>query len=118
MKVLIKSEEAAIFLFCLFLFTRLNLAWWWLPALLLGPDIAMIGYAVNTKTGAWIYNLFHHRLTAAAVASYALVSGNEYWKLAAIILFAHIAMDRFFGFGLKYADSFKHTHLSENDVAA
>ncbi|TAG51385.1 MAG: DUF4260 family protein, partial [Runella slithyformis] len=28
-----------------------------------------------------------------------------------IILFAHSAMDRIAGYGLKYEDAFKHTHL-------
>lgn len=33
--------------------------------------------------------------------------------LAGVILFAHASMDRIFGYGLKYADDFKHTHLQE-----
>lgn len=111
MNVLLKLEEAAIFLFCIFLFSRLNLAWWWFPALLLLPDLAMIGYVINAKTGAYTYNLVHHRLLAILVAFYAISYGSDYWKLAAIILFAHISMDRALGFGLKYNDSFNHTHL-------
>ncbi|WP_222867763.1 DUF4260 family protein [Sphingobacterium phlebotomi] len=31
--------------------------------------------------------------------------------LAGIILFGHSAMDRIFGYGLKYGDDFKHTNL-------
>ncbi len=33
--------------------------------------------------------------------------------LIGIILFAHQTMDRIAGFGLKFFDNFKHTHLSE-----
>jgi len=111
MSILLKLEEAGIFLLCIFLFSTLNFAWWWFPALLLLPDIGMIGYIINPKIGAFTYNLLHHRFVASLVAFYALTYGNEYWKLAAIILFAHISLDRILGYGLKYNDSFSNTHL-------
>ncbi|NIJ55197.1 DUF4260 domain-containing protein [Dyadobacter arcticus] len=111
MNILLKLEEAAIFLLCIFLFSKLNFAWWWFPALLLLPDIGMIGYIINPKIEAFPYNLLHHRLVASLVAFYALTYGNEYWQLGAIIIFAHISMDRVFGYGLKYSDRFSNTHL-------
>lgn len=111
MNTLLKLEELALFLLCIFLFGKLNFEWWWFPALLLLPDLGMLGYLVNPKTGAFTYNLVHHRLTASLIATYALTYGNEYWKLAAIILFAHISFDRLMGYGLKYNDSFNNTHL-------
>jgi hypothetical protein len=111
MNTLLKLEEAAIFSLCIFLFTRLNFAWWWFPALLLLPDIGMIGYLINPKIGAFTYNFTHHRLVATVIALYALIFKNEYCYLVAIILFAHISFDRIFGYGLKYVDGFKNTHL-------
>lgn len=111
MNLLLKLEEVAIFLLCIFLFNKLNFAWWWFPALLLLPDIGMAGYLINPKTGAITYNLLHHRFIVSVIAFYALTYGNEYWKLTAIILFAHISMDRVFGYGLKHYDSFSNTHL-------
>lgn len=111
MRNLLKLEEAAIFLLAIYLFSTLDFAWWWFPALLFVPDIGMIGYLFNPKIGAFIYNLFHHRLLAASVAFYGLVFENEYWVLAGIILFAHISFDRMMGYGLKFNDSFHHTHL-------
>ena len=113
MNTLLKLEEAAIFLFCIFLFTQLNFAWWWFPVLLLLPDIGMIGYLISPKIGAITYNFMHHRLIASLVAGYALTYGNEYCKLAAIIIFAHISFDRALGYGLKYNDSFSNTHLGK-----
>lgn len=111
MKTSLKIEELGIFLLSLFLFTRLELAWWWFPLLLFVPDIGMIGYAVNPKVGAITYNLFHHRFVATLVALYGLTLGDVYWQLAAIILFAHSSLDRVLGYGLKYDDSFGNTHL-------
>ena len=111
MRLILKLEELAIFLFCIFLFSRLDFAWWWFPAALLLPDLGMVGYLINSKVGAFTYNILHHRLLACAVGFYALSYENENWKLAAIILFAHISLDRLLGYGLKYDDSFQHTHL-------
>jgi len=111
MNYLVKSEEIALFFLCVFLFSLLNLPWWWFIALLLAPDLGMIGYVFGPKTGAFTYNLLHHRLVASVVALYALTSGNVYWQLAAVILFAHISLDRALGYGLKFSDSFTNTHL-------
>jgi hypothetical protein len=111
MKSLLNLEEWGVFLLCIFLFSRLPFAWWWFPALLLLPDIGMIGYLISPKIGAHTYNLLHHRAVAAIVAAYAIWLGDDRWKLAAIILFAHISMDRAVGYGLKYTDGFAHTHL-------
>lgn len=111
MKSLLNLEEWGVFLLCIFLFSRLPFAWWWFPALLLLPDVGMIGYLLSPKAGALTYNLLHHRAIAAVVATYALWLGSDKWKLAAIILFAHISMDRALGYGLKYEDSFFNTHL-------
>lgn len=111
MKLLLNLEEWGIFLLCLFLFSRLPFAWWWFPALLLLPDIGMLGYVAGPKVGAWTYNLLHHRTLAAVVAAYALWVNDDRWKLAALILFAHISMDRALGYGLKHETGFADTHL-------
>jgi len=111
MNLLLKLEEGAIFALCILLFSKLDFAWWWFPALLFLPDIGMIGYLINPKIGAYTYNLFHFRLVAAMVAAYAFTYGNDLWKLAAIILVAHISFDRLLGYGLKHVDSFNNTHL-------
>ena len=111
MKVLLKLEEVGMFLLCIFLFAQLNFAWWWFPALLFLPDIGMIGYIINPKIGAMTYNFLHFRFIASLVAICSVVFGNEYLQLSAIILFAHISLDRALGYGLKYSDSFANTHL-------
>ena len=71
----------------------------------------MLGYAVNTKWGAFTYNLFHHKGMAIAIAAVGFFSGNPMVLFIGLLLFAHSAFDRMMGYGLKYADSFKHTHL-------
>jgi len=111
MKVLLKLEDFAELLLAIFLFTRLDFAWWWFPALILVPDFSMIGYIISTKAGAASYNFFHHKGLGILVGIMGLLMNNQEMMFAGIILFGHSAMDRLFGYGLKYNDDFKHTHL-------
>ncbi len=111
MKILVKFEEAALFIFSIYLFSLLNFDWWLFIALLLVPDFSMLGYLAGNKTGVWLYNLFHHTGVAVAVYLIGIYSGNGVLQLAGVILFAHSRMDRLFGYGLKYEKGFKYTHL-------
>ncbi|SFD64188.1 DUF4260 domain-containing protein [Spirosoma endophyticum] len=113
MKTLLKSEEFIQFLGAIYLFSQLNFAWWWFPALLLVPDLSMIGYVINPAVGAVLYNLVHHKGLGVVIGLIGLMLGNQTLMLAGIILFAHSSMDRMFGYGLKYGDSFKHTSLGD-----
>lgn len=113
MKNLIKLEELAMFGLSIYLFSLLNFAWWWYPALILAPDIGMIGYAINTRAGAVTYNLFHHKAIAIVILVLGYAFDHQWLTLSGIILFGHASMDRIFGYGLKYADDFKNTHLGK-----
>lgn len=111
MKVLVKIEELAMFLFAGFLFWTTDFAWWLFPALLLVPDFSMIGYVINNRIGAYLYNFAHHKGIALLVYGVGFIIETPTVELAGIILFAHSSMDRFFGYGLKHIDSFQYTHL-------
>ena len=43
-------------------FAALGQPWWLVPAAILAPDIAMIGYLAGTRPGAHLYNLTHATL--------------------------------------------------------
>ncbi len=113
MKTIIKLEELGLFLFGIYLFSQLNYAWWWFLILILAPDLSMIGYAFGNKTGALLYNLFHHRAIALLVYLAGIYFFNTTFQLAGIILFSHSSMDRMMGYGLKYETGFKFTHLDK-----
>jgi len=113
MKTILKLEELSMFLFSIYLFSQLSFAWWWYLALILLPDISMIGYLVNDKVGAACYNIAHHKGIALAIFVAGLYVKNETLQLAGIILFGHSSMDRMMGYGLKYNEGFKFTHLGE-----
>jgi hypothetical protein len=111
MKNILRLEEAALFGFSIYLFNQLPFAWWWYVVLILAPDISMLGYAVNTRVGAAGYNIFHHKGVAIAIYIAGAWMHNDWLLLTGVILFGHSSMDRIFGYGLKYNDSFQHTHL-------
>ncbi|RYY55990.1 MAG: DUF4260 family protein [Chitinophagaceae bacterium] len=112
MKVLLQLEQFSLFLGCIYLFSRLKLKWWWFPALLLVPDLGMVGYLINPAVGAVIYNIVHFQGTAVVIGVYGWSRGNRALMLAGVILLAHSTMDRAIGTGLKYFDGFWHTSLS------
>ena len=111
MKKVIATEEIAMFLLALFGFHYLPFSWWVFPALLLVPDLSMIGYAVNPKIGAILYNIVHHKALAIAIFIVGFYLSSSILQLTGIILFAHSSMDRALGYGLKYFNAFNHTHL-------
>lgn len=113
MKTVLKLEEAALFILGIFLFNRLSYEWWWFLVLILAPDLSMIGYVFGNKIGGLLYNIFHHKGIALLIYAVGLYLSIEVVQLAGIILFSHSAMDRIFGYGLKYEKGFKHTHLGE-----
>lgn len=113
MKTVIKLEELGLFLFGIYLFSLLNYQWWWFLVLILAPDFSMIGYAISNKAGAFSYNVFHHKGLAIVVYLTGCFLKIEVLQLIGIILLAHSAMDRAFGYGLKYETGFKYTHLGE-----
>ncbi len=113
METTLKIEELAQFILGIVLFSQLNYTWWWFPALLLTPDIGAIGYLINTKVGAIIYNLFHNKTIAIAIGLWGFYFDNSVLILIGVILFSYAAFDRILGYGLKYPDSFKNTHLGK-----
>ena len=90
---------------------NLGLSFWIWLLLFFTPDIGMLGYLANTRAGAVVYNLFHHKGIALLLAVLGYYFHNDIITAAGILLFGHSSFDRAMGFGLKYPDSFKHTHL-------
>lgn len=111
MKTLLKIEEAFMFGLSIFLFSKLEFAWWWYPVLILTPDLSMAGYLGGPQFGAALYNFIHHKALGIGIFVLGTILVNQPLMLAGLILFAHSSMDRVLGYGLKVPDSFEHTHL-------
>lgn len=108
---LLKLEDLGLFLLSLLLFSRLPYAWWVYPLLILVPDLGMLGYLAGPRVGAFTYNTTHLRAVAVVLYAIGLLSSAPLIALAGLIVLGHASIDRVLGYGLKYGDSFSHTHL-------
>jgi len=113
MKIQLKIEELAMMLLGVLAFSQLSFSWWWFLVFFFLPDIGMIGYLINNKMGAVLYNVFHHKAIAIFFYLIGFALQNETLQLTGIILFSHSSFDRMLGYGLKYENGFKYTHLGE-----
>lgn len=113
MKKIIKTEELAMLVLGIWMFSLYNISWWWFIGFFLVPDIGMLGYLINNRWGAFLYNIFHHKAIAIGIGLLGFYLKLQVLEIAGIILFAHSSFDRMLGYGLKYEKGFKFTHLGE-----
>jgi hypothetical protein len=110
-RLILMMEGFALFAVCIFAYAKLGHSWWLFAALILAPDLGMIGYLRNAKTGALLYNAFHFTGLPIALGIFGYLSPEPLALPVALIWLAHIGMDRMLGYGLKYETAFADTHL-------
>ena len=80
-------------------------------AILLAPDLTMLGYLAGPRIGALVYNCGH----IYALPLFAMVLGVELGAPGLIagggLWLAHQGGDRMLGYGLKKSSGFQDTHL-------
>jgi len=91
--------------------------WLFFAALFLLPDLSMLGYLINRRVGAPIYNAAHTYLAPAALAVLGWSLGSTALVQGAFIWAGHVGFDRLMGYGLKYARGFGATHLGQRGKA-
>ncbi|MCI0399214.1 MAG: DUF4260 domain-containing protein [Chloroflexi bacterium] len=111
MKTILKVEELFFLFLSIYLFQALEYAWWWYALLFFAPDLGIAGYLAGPRAGAVVYNLLHHRGLAVALYLLGAWLAGLPLQLAGLIILGHSSFDRVLGYGLKYPDSFQHTHL-------
>jgi hypothetical protein len=75
------------------------------------PDLSFAFYLITKKIGAIAYNIFHHQGVLVLLFLIGYFVKEDYIMKVALIFLAHSTFDRVAGYGLKYFDSFDHTHL-------
>lgn len=110
-KLLLHLEGLAFLVAAILAYTHLGGSVWMFLLLLFVPDVAMMGYVLNTRVGAWMYNIGHFYALPGLLLAAALSAGWLLGAQIALIWIAHIALDRTVGYGFKYATQFKDTHL-------
>ena len=113
MALALKMEEAAMTVMGIYFLSHFSLGlpiWIWF-LLFFSPDISMLGYLINNRFGAYVYNLFHHRAIALIIVALGLFLTSNICTAIGILLFSHSSFDRMMGYGLKFTDNFKNTSL-------
>lgn len=113
MNILLQLEEFAQFLMVIAAlhYQSVNMPWWAWLLLFFAPDLGMVGYLFNPSAGAITYNLLHHKLIAIVLIAAGYFLNQPMFLVAGLIIYGHSSFDRALGYGLKYSDAFKHTHL-------
>lgn len=121
MKLAIKLEELAQFLAGVFILIFVfRFPFLEFLVFLFLPDLSMLAYIFGPKIGALIYNIVHHKGVAILIAllGMTITLQNGYAQsttllFVGVFMYLHSCWDRFFGYGLKYSDSFSNTHLGK-----
>jgi len=108
----LRFDGLALLAAALILFGATHQPLWLIPAVILLPDLFMVGYLGSARLGAAVYNLGHSYPLPAIMSLAGLAWHHPLTLALGLLWLAHIGMDRLAGFGLKYDTSFQHTHLS------
>lgn len=106
-----RLEGLAWLALAVFAFEASSWSWWWFVALLLAPDLSMVGYLTGPRLGAVGYNLGHAVVGPLAMIAAWFAGAPSGFLAGGSIWLGHIGMDRALGYGLKLSDGFQHTHL-------
>jgi hypothetical protein len=110
-RVRLHAEGAAVAVAAIALYFHADYPWWLLLALILAPDLSMVGYLAGTTIGSVAYNAAHTYVLPIALVAVGLIVAAETAIQLGLIWLTHIGVDRAIGYGLKYPTDFKDTHL-------
>jgi Domain of unknown function (DUF4260) len=89
--------------------------WGMFALLFLAPDISLLGYLRSAnKASAAFYNLVHSYVLPLGLGVVAWERGGVLGVPLALIWLAHISFDRCLGYGLKFPESFRPTHIQSS----
>jgi uncharacterized protein DUF4260 len=107
----IRADAAVILVVTLWAVSATHSNWWWFFALVLLPDLSMIGYLLGPRVGAVAYNAGHMYAWSVGLLALGLARDAPFETTAALSWIAHIALDNALGYGLKLRTGFEYTAL-------
>jgi len=110
-KALLRIEGFTVLLLSLLAYAEFGAGWGMFALCFFAPDLALLGYIVGARTGAALYNTAHSYVGALLCVAAGVYFSASWAVAAGIIWTAHIGFDRALGYGLKYAQGFRFTHL-------
>ena len=109
--MLLRLEGAVLFAAAIALYVREDLSILLLVVLFLAPDLSFLGLAGGPRVAAVTYDAAHTYVGPILLASVALIVEWGAGVQLGLIWLAHIGIDRALGYGLRYPDAFRDTHL-------
>jgi hypothetical protein len=108
---LLRAEGAILFLVATTMYWNVDGSWLVFALAFFLPDLAMMGYLRGNQVGAAAYNAVHSSVVPGILAMIGIAMERDAAIAISLIWLAHIGFDHAIGYGLKYADGFKETHL-------
>jgi Domain of unknown function (DUF4260) len=109
--LLLRLEGLVLFAAALTLYLREDYSILLLVVLFLAPDLSFLGLAGGERLGAVAYDTAHTYVGPILLASASLITEWTAGVELGLIWLAHIGIDRALGYGLRYPDAFRETHL-------
>jgi hypothetical protein len=108
---LLRLEGAALFAAAVALYVDQGFSALAFAALILAPDVSLLGYLAGARIGALTYDVVHFEAVPIALGTVGVLGGSDVAVQVALIWLAHVGFDRLLGYGLKYPSAFADTHL-------
>ena len=112
----LRCEALAMFLVSLVLYDQSGGSWRTFALLFFVPDLSILFYLRNSRSGALAYNAAHFYGFPGALFLLGLACGGMEYTAVALIWAAHLSFDRMLGWGLKLEQGFFSTHLGERTI--
>ena len=109
--LLLRLEGLVLFGAALALYVREDYSILLLAVLFLAPDLSFVGLAAGERAGAIAYDSVHTYVGPILLASGSLIAEWSTGVQLGLIWLAHIGIDRALGYGLRYPQAFRDTHL-------
>jgi hypothetical protein len=110
-RLLLRLEGLVLFAAAIALYLREDFSVLALLLLFLAPDLSFVGLAGGARVGAVAYDAVHTYVGPVLLASVSILAEWNVGVELGLIWLAHIGLDRALGYGLRYPDAFRETHL-------
>ncbi len=109
--LLLRLEAVAVLSLSVLLYRELSFGWLWFMVLFFIPDLSLLGYLAGARVGAVLYNALHTYIWPVALWGAGFILESRGAMAVGLVWAAHIGVDRALGFGLKYSQAPRPTHL-------
>lgn len=110
--LILRAEGAVLLIASIVMYAREDASWILFAVAFFAPDLSMLGYMKGEREGAGLYNLVHSTAIPLLLAVTGFVADQPMMLAIGLIWLGHIGLDRLLGYGLKYPEGFKETHLA------